>query len=462
MEFGNRLDAELYNPALRASFAQLQTSALELRPLRNVCTIRSGTTPSDRADGLLNGPTLFKTTDVRNQIITAGAQYYHISEAIYNRMRKTQLQDRDVLLNIVGATLRVIGRSALLIDFGEKANITQAMVFLRCRTADVLPAYLFLYLNTEFARDQIARYARPTGQYNLNLQEVGHIYVPIIPKAAQEHVESLIVAAAKLKRTAIEDYARAEAELRTRLDLDKLKLEKSMGYDALLSTVQGAHRLDAQHYDPRFKQLIDHLSQFPLTRIRDIRTFNKRGVQPFYVSNGPIDVVTSQHLGPMHVGYNALSKTSLATFNAASDAHIRNEDLLIYTTGAYVGRTNVYLSHSPALASNHVNILRLRRGVDSGYMGLVFQSIIGQLQTAKFSRGTAQAELYPSDIDRFIVPLLDVHIQKRLGNLVRSSLDMELRSRALVEDARIYVRECILGGGATINGRCLARHHDRA
>ena len=84
-------------------------------------------------------------------------------------------------------------------------------------------------------------------------------------------------------------------------------------------------------------------------------------------------VVNSQHLGPKHIDYEGLEKTSATAFADAPEAHIQQDDLLIYTTGAYIGRTNVYLSDVPAMASNHVNILRLRSGIDAAYMGLVFQ-----------------------------------------------------------------------------------------
>ena len=156
-----------------------------------------------------------------------------------------------------------------------------------------------------------------------------------------------------------------------------------------------------------------------------------------------MDVVNSQHLGPKHIDYEGLQKTNAASFTAAAKGHIQRNDLLIYTTGAYIGRTNVYLSDSPALASNHVNILRLRSGIDAAYMALIFQSIVGQFQTQKHSRGSAQAELYPTDIDRFVVPLLDGDKQQAIGDLLRNSLVKQQESRRLLEQAKDRVEQLI-------------------
>jgi restriction endonuclease S subunit len=156
-------------------------------------------------------------------------------------------------------------------------------------------------------------------------------------------------------------------------------------------------------------------------------------------------VVNSQHLGPQHIDYEGLQKTSEAAFAVSVEGHIQKNDLLIYTTGAYVGRTNVYLSNKPALASNHVNILRLNPGIDTSYMALVFQSIIGQFQTQKHARGSAQAELYPADIDRFIVPLLDSPKQIAIGDLVRNSLEKKEESKRLLNQAKTRVEQLIEG-----------------
>lgn len=154
-------------------------------------------------------------------------------------------------------------------------------------------------------------------------------------------------------------------------------------------------------------------------------------------------MVNSQHLGPKHIDYEGLQKTTVDVFMGSPVAHIQPNDLLIYSTGAYVGRTNVYLMETPALASNHVNILRIASGVDPAYMALVFQSDVGQFQTQKHVRGSAQAELYPTDIDRFVVPVIDFDTQRKIGNLVRESLSKHQESKQLLERAKARVEQLI-------------------
>ena len=277
----------------------------------------------------------------------------------------------------------------------------------------------------------------------LILKDLSRIRIPNFPDFQQDNIEALINQSISANRQSKTLYTQAQQLLEEGLGLAKLRFDKPMGYAARFSELESSRRSDAHHYQPRFAQLLHHISKFSTRKIRDIRTYNRRGIQPVYMKNGEYAVVNSQHLGPKHINYDGLQKTSAHAFFASSEAHIKLGDLLIYTTGAYIGRTNAYLSDTPAFASNHVNILRLNPDIDHAYMALVFQSIIGQFQTQKHARGSAQAELYPADIDKFIVPLLPPDRQKVIGNLVRESLEKQCESIRLLDRAKSRVEQLI-------------------
>jgi restriction endonuclease S subunit len=76
-------------------------------------------------------------------------------------------------------------------------------------------------------------------------------------------------------------------------------------------------------------------------------------------------------------------------------------------------------------------------------MAMVFQSIVGQYQTQKHARGSAQAELYPTDIDKFVVPILSTEKQLEIGNLVRESLTRQRQSAQLLDQAKSCVEQLI-------------------
>jgi len=64
-------------------------------------------------------------------------------------------------------------------------------------------------------------------------------------------------------------------------------------------------------------------------------------------------------------------------------------------------------------------------------------------RSQKHARGSAQAELYPNDIDRFIVPLLDSSNQLAIGDLVRKNLEKRQESKRLLDQAKSRVEQLI-------------------
>lgn len=382
---------------------------------------------------------IFRMNELDGCFALRPEKFANISQSEFNARA---LQENDVLFNRTNS-FEFVGRTGIVKD---QTDCTFASYLIRLvpDASRLLPEFLTVYLNTPFGIGQIKRRAmRSINQANVSGSEVRKILIPLVDLSVQQEVADLVNAAFSKQRDGLSYFATAQSHLETGLGLDKLSFQKPVGYIAQFSDLETSHRSDAQHYQPRFNQLIAHIMVFPSARVRDIRSLNRRGLQPIYLKNGDFDVVNSQHLGAKHIDYDGLEKTSAKSFAAAPEAHIQPDDLLIYTTGAYIGRTNVYLSDAPAMASNHVNILRLQPGIDAAYMALVFQSIVGQFQTQQHARGSAQAELYPSDIDRFVVPLIDVGKQREIGNLVRESLVKQQQSRQLLEQAKTRVEQLI-------------------
>jgi type I restriction enzyme M protein len=442
LEFGNRIDAELYNPRLRVSFQKLLDSAYNSKPLRSLCQIRSGTTPPDRAEGLTIGPVLFKTTDIRNDILPPSDKYFHISPAIHKRMVRTQLISQDVLLNIVGATLDVIGRSGFINKLPtDGANITQAMVLIRPWSNEVRAGFLFAFLNTVFAQDQIKRYARPTGQYNLNLTEVGHLRIPILTEQDQLNIHSLVVSASDSIEKAGALFLQATSLLETELGLGKFRFRKPVGFTAQFSEVETSRRLDSEHFFPEFKSFIQSLpTKITLAPLSQHLTFCQRGKQPRYVESG-FPVINSRHVYPNRV---ILEDNRQAVPGLLSELQIRTGDILMNGTGrGTLGRVAPYLAAENALPDNHVTILRSST-LDPVFASFYLNSRAGQMQVEMRQRGSSgQLELYPFDIRKFQIWEAPESVQKEIRKLYDRGAAAEAKSKHLLAEAKARVEQLI-------------------
>jgi len=440
-----RMDAEYYRPDLVKLSKRISNNP-------NISIRRSGAAIDCSAfypsivsdyDFSQNGVPFLRVNEIQNGLLAIGEKTAFLPEAVLlnNRSTIAVCEPGDLIIAKGGNSL---GKVALLTGHYEKYSVCRDVLIVRTgNLSKINRYYLWLYLHSPSGQALLIRTASQTGQPHLTIKSIARLRIPLIPDCEQEDIERNYLAAEEAVEVSRAAYSKAQQILESHLGLDKLTSHKPVGYVAQFSDMETSRRSDAQHYQPRFKQLINHLSSYPAARVREIRSLNRRGLQPIYLRNGTVDVVNSQHLGPKHIDYDGLEKTGARSFAAAPEAHIQEDDLLIYTTGAYIGRTNVYLSDAPAMASNHVNILRLRPGIDAAYMALVFQSAVGQFQTQQHARGSAQAELYPSDIDRFIVPLIDKDKQRAIGDLVRESLVKQQESKHLLEQAKAQVEQLI-------------------
>jgi restriction endonuclease S subunit len=429
-----RLDAEFWQPAyLEKEKAVRKNENAALGSL--VSTFKKGIFYILAKEYADSGIPFYRSSNVGAILPREGGMTY-LTEKKHQDEYKTALETGDLMMVKTGKS----GASVVL---KEKCNVSQDVVAVKVRRERVNPYYLAVYLNTRFGASEMNRWFQGQVQPHLSLEDARRIWVPLIEKSVQLDIEQLVLQAADANSFAENAWSDAEEILISALALDELRIQKPVGYTANFSDLELSHRFDAQHYQAQYSQLLNHLNKYPTRKIREIRSCNRRGLQPIYVGSGVYDVVNSQHLGPKHINYDGLEKTSAKAFISSPEAHVRPNDLLIYTTGAYIGRTNVFLRDTPAFASNHVNILRLSPDIDAAYMAMVFQSLIGQFQTQKHARGSAQAELYPSDIDKFVVPILPPEKQQMIGNLVRESLVKQTESARLLEQAKTRVEKLI-------------------
>ncbi len=281
----------------------------------------------------------------------------------------------------------------------------------------------------------------------ITLGRLRTIKVALVNPKAQEEVVLLWQRAAAQRQLSNTIYTSAQQILEEALKLNCIDLSSNASHENRLSTIFNARRWDAQHYRPKYDILLKAIRTAPShTALKDMLTYNQRGVQPDYVPDGPIAVVNSQHIGPQHLFYESFERTSKEAFVSAGRSCIRKKDILVYTTGAYVGRTNIFLEDVDAVASNHVNILRLQHDYDPAYVALVLNSLVGLLQTEKYATGSTQAELYPSAIAQFCIRLIAASRMKTIGDKMRTSYDLLKEANALLEGAKRLVDKLIEQG----------------
>jgi restriction endonuclease S subunit len=122
---------------------------------------------------------------------------------------------------------------------------------------------------------------------------------------------------------------------------------------------------------------------------------------------------------------------------------LRENDLLYYSVGAYLGKTNQWLSNEKAVHASFITMLRCHLQSDASYLQVLLNSRYGILQSKCFQSGTSQPYIYPKDIRRFLVPNVPQAIRVQIHSLVIESHEKRNESRQLLEQAKSRVEQLI-------------------
>lgn len=433
---GMRLDAEFYKKEYKLVKAKLlSVGAVPLKTLIS-SPVLTGHTPSMANKSFYGGRINFiKTDNLRDNFIHPEFTDT-LSDIGNDEIKNTSLQSGDVILTIIGATFEVVGRACLIKEDVLPANINQNIALIRLKQK-LLPEYLSVYLNTKYGKKYLHYLSRQTEQVNLNCREVEQLLVPIFPNI-RVIVKNLVDKAQNNLRKSKASYAEAENILLGELGLRSFVPSiENTAIKSYRKSFLATGRFDAEFYQPKYDQLkrLVKAHAVSVNRIESIAIFNQRGEQPQYVADGKLKIINSRHILEQHLDYDNFERTNAEEWDRLPLARVFRNDILIYTTGANVGRTNVYLSDERALASNHVNILRIENA-NPIYVGFVLNSYVGRMQTKQTVTGSAQAELYPNAIAQFVVPFISDSSQRAIVDNVEKSLDLQIDSKRLLKTAK--------------------------
>ena len=345
---------------------------------------------------------------------------------------------------IISRLRHYLKEMAIVPDLEEKIALSTEYLVFESK-GDVSPHLLLPFSLSKYVQ-RILDWAQ-TGNAHPRFSSVTlkNTYLPDVLVERNVYFQSIINKAINKLEVSTQKYLDAKRNLEIALAINKISFIHTPSFRTTFSEVVSMHRLDSDHFKPKFDQLLDHIkANFDYIHLGTSVVLNGRGVQPIYVPNGSKKVITSQHITATHLDYDNFETTSDQHYTARREAHVAYGDILTYTTGAYVGQTNVYLDTEPALASNHVNIIRMKGSeIDPTYVAFVMNSLVGQLQTEKHTRGSAQAELYPNDIGKFIIPILDQETMESISQNVKESLEARRKSKELLKQAKQEVETLI-------------------
>lgn len=344
-------------------------------------------------------------------------------------LKRSKLKVGDIIMSYTGEY-----RRALTLEH-ENLQLGPNVCRLTPKDAVLNSYYVSAFLNSRCGQAILDKEKTLSAQPTVAMSRIRTIPIPLFSSSFQTKIAQIIKKDNKTISSSDNKYKLATSILYDSLKFDtEYVAHNNCAVKSFKEILDNEVRLDAEFYHPKYEYLFSMLQNNSLftKKIGEIQTYNARGVQPAYSIDGELNVVNSKHILDTSLDYDNLEKTHYSIWNSKAKAQIHLNDILTYTTGANIGRTSPYLSKERAIASNHVNILRLNQGYNCLYVALVMNSQIGRMQVERLSAGSAQQELYPKDIDKIVIPFVEESLQKEIEKYIIEAYEEKTKGFSLL------------------------------
>lgn len=406
--------------------------------------IQTGHTPSMSVDSYYGGCiALIKTDNLHENSIGSVFSDYLTSEGNAVIVR-TQLAPRDIITTIIGATERIIARSAIITEEYLPANINQNIVQIRIDSEKISPEYVITYLNTKYGKGYLIYLSRQTEQFNLNCKEVESVLVPILSNCFQNRIEEIAQTAQQLQSTSRLAYKQAEAILSSYLNLDIEEQERPVkAIKSFKGSFASTGRLDAEYYQPKYEALTKKICSketvASLCRLYDSNYLPQEDKDYNYIELANVGMrgeITGTEIAK---GYDLPTRAR----RIVSVGQV----IISSIEGSLQSCALISAEYDGALCSTGFYVLDSDR-INSETLLVLFKSDPIQALLKQRCSGTILSAISKDELLNLPIPFVNEEIQKDISAKVQESFALRHKSKELLEYAKKAVEMAIEQGEA--------------
>jgi restriction endonuclease S subunit len=435
LESAKRIDAEYYQP----EYLELNNLLLSLKTdfLSTLCKITDGNHSKISERFVSSGVRYLRGQDLAEFFVSDNDPMY-IPNEIYSKLKRSHIFYEDVLVSIVG-TVGSVSIAAKPID---KLTGNCKIAILHSEKID--PWFLAVFLHSKYGQSQIHRKVAGTVQTGIILKNLAKVIVPIFGEERQQAIKKIAIDAYKNQTDGKFLYMKAESLLLDELGIKDFHVHDDSSYIVNLSEIKSARRTDAEYFQPKYEKLLKEIQNKNLKPLNYLVSM-KKGIEPGsdeYLDEGKLFIRVSNL--STH-GINARDQKYLSNElyqSLRKDCEPKTGEILL-TKDATPGIAYVLKEPIEGIISSGILRIKIKDDVDTEYLALCINSIVGQMQIQRDAGGSIITHWKPEQIKRLQIPIFPKPTQQKIADLVRQSHEARRKSKELLEQAKKTVEQYI-------------------
>ena len=147
--------------------------------------ITKGTTPTTIGFSFVDtGVNFVKIESISENGEFLSDKFAHITDECDNKLKRSQLEENDILFSIAGA----IGRTAIVPRSILPANTNQALAIIRIPRNAINLRFVLYALQSQAVEEQSEKQKQGVAQLNLSLKNISDILIPLVSSEKQDEI----------------------------------------------------------------------------------------------------------------------------------------------------------------------------------------------------------------------------------------------------------------------------------
>ncbi len=388
------------------------------------------------------GTTYVRAEDIKNNIVD-WEESPKVQEKTFNVLKRYQMFNNDVVITNVGS----VGDIAIVKNKDIPILMTENCVRLDTKNSKVTYGYLFTFMMSTYGQAQIEREKVGTVQSKLSLERIRDFRIPKISEKLQLKLNEVVDEFSDLYWSSKKIYNEAENILLNELGFNELQLDNdNISILSLKDSFSKTGRLDSEYYLKKYDSLFESIVSFKHKTLGDLVSIsnNSDPGSSLYRSEG-IPFIRVADI----TKYGLTKPNIYLPIEYAQTVKVKpQKDTILLTKDGSIGiayKTNEFLDIVTSGAFLHLNIKK-KELILPDYLTLLLNSPIVKLQAERDSGGSIIKHWLKNQINKVIIPILDIKKQENISNIVSKSFEKREQSQKTLNMAIRIVEIAIKEG----------------
>jgi type I restriction enzyme M protein len=394
-----------------------------------------------------NGIILLQTKNI-DEIFINEKDFIKINNKFHDKLKKSQIKYKDILIARSGS----FGKASIYL-FEDIIN-TSDIIIIKANENLINSYYLTTFLNTNYGKNQLIRFASGGLQGHVNLTILENLYIPNLKHSFQIEIENLINLAHKKLENKKNLYKESENLLLKELDLLNFEpTQENISIKSFSESFGITGRIDSEYYLPKYIQYIEILKNYKYSwkPIQEVLTNDiKSGTTPKsiikkYIPNSNYFFRAEAFNSDLTLTYENLYSMSDEVFENYPNITVKQNDILVSMTGS-IGSVAVVTKKIDGIINQNIVKLSVNQEIINHNVLALYIKIIGKTLLRREQTGNVQPYVNISNFSNLIVPLIDKKIQTQIEDKIKESFRLKEESKELLELAKRGVEMAIEEG----------------